>query len=133
MSPIGFNVVDGIIGFVSQQSKGKKKNSKITQTVAIQDTPYEIRSSKTISKINVVESSTSETKSTRGKNNGKGKSQQNSSSKEKPAKTNPNYEKQKPCYPCLICNKYHYSREFPHQAEVSKSIRGSPTSNVLKD
>jgi len=59
-SPTLSNVANGIIGSISQQSKGKKKNSKSTQTLAIQDSPSKNLSLKAISEINVLESSIGE-------------------------------------------------------------------------
>jgi len=59
-SPTLYNVANGIIGFVSRQSKGKKKISKSTQTLAIQDSSSKNLSLKSISKINGLESSIGE-------------------------------------------------------------------------
>lgn len=130
-TPKGSNVVDGIIGFVSQQSRGKNKNSKSTQTLAMQDSLIESLSLEAISEINAIESSTSKSQLSRGKNKGKGESKQNSSPKKKPTKNEPIYEKQKP--PCLIFNEDHYMNECPNQAKVSKFIKGYPNHIVLKD
>jgi len=42
-------------------------------------------------------------------------------------------EKCKPCYPCLICEGEHFTRDCPHRAEVAKIVKGSQTPIVLKD
>lgn len=42
-------------------------------------------------------------------------------------------EKRKPRYPCLICDKEHFTRDYPHRAEVAKIVKGSQTPVVLKD
>jgi len=42
-------------------------------------------------------------------------------------------EKHKPRYPYLICEEEHFTREFPHHAEVAKIVKGSQTPIVLKD
>jgi len=48
-------------------------------------------------------------------------------------KNEPSDEKKKPRCPCLIYDEDHYTKECPHCAEVSKFIKGSPSSAVLKD
>ena len=42
-------------------------------------------------------------------------------------------DKQKPRYPCLICDEDHFTKECTHKEEVYKFVKGSPTPAVLKD
>ena len=59
------------------------------------------------------------------------KNRQNS--KEKTDKTESNDKKRKPRYPCFICDEDHFTKEFPHRAEVVKFVKGSQQPAILKD
>lgn len=122
-----------MIGYVSQKSKDKKKNSKKTQISALPDSHEEDPSLEITSEINVVESSTSKCKQSRDKKKGKCKAKQDTHSKEKSNNNEPFDENKKPRYPCLICEEDHYTKECPNCVEVSKFVKSSPTPIVLKD
>jgi len=116
-TPTGSNVDDGILGFVRQQSKGKKKSSKSTQTLAIQDSLAEILYLKAISKINVAKSSTGKGQSSKGKN------KKMCLRKRNPLRLNLLTRKGNLIILSLYVNEDHYTKECPQWEEVTKVLK----------
>jgi len=120
-----------MIGMVNTKSKNKSsKNS--SPIITLPDSPIGDSSAEISVDIHVVESSTAKSKFG-GKRKGKKKNKADKFSKEKPEKIESTDEKRKPCYPCLICDEEHFTRDYPHRIEVAKIIKGSQTPTVLKD
>ena len=87
VSTTASHVVDGVVGFVTQETKGKPSNpSKFipSTTQVTTTTAFPISPEKT-SKINAVQTTTfGKDQSSGSKKNGKGKAKQNCQQKEKP-------------------------------------------------
>ena len=131
-TPSGYHAVDGVIGLVNT-NKSKKKSSKTTSPIiTLSDSPKGDSSLETSIDIHIVDSSIAKSK-TSNKNKGKNKSKKTSSPKEKTEKNEPSNDKWKPCYPCLICDEDHFTKECSHLSEVSKLVKVLPTPTILKD
>jgi len=71
-----------------------------------------------------------------GKNKSRNKSKNNNNKIDNPKKqTQPpvaeNQQQRKLTFPCLICAEDHYTRDYPHQDEVSKFLKGDPQPVIL--
>ena len=130
-APSGSHAANGMIGIVNTKSK-KKSSKNSSPIITLPDSLIGDSSVEISADIHVVATSTTKSKSG-SKNKGKKKNKTDKNSKGKLEKMESTDEKRKPCYPCLICDEEHFTRDFPHRAEVAKIVKGSQMSAVLKD
>jgi len=131
VAPSGSHAADGMIGTVNTK-RNKNFSKNLSPIITLPDSPTGDSSVEISADIHVVESSTAKSKSG-SKKKGKKKNKSYKNLKEKPDKMESTDEKRKPHYPCLICDKEHFTRDCPHRVEVAKIVKGSQMSVVLKD
>jgi hypothetical protein len=125
-TPAASHAADGVIGSAQAQSHSVSSSNPKSTTSNVQNDPSPATSTGKTSEVNVVQStSTGKNKSKKGR--GKNKERKNNNQIEKPKNTPvEDRDKRKPRYPCLICGDYHYTKDCPRCAEVTKLLQGTP-------
>jgi hypothetical protein len=133
-TPAASHAADGVIGSTHSHSHSISTTTPKSNSSNVQSAPSPAPPTGKTSEVNVVQSTpTGKNKSKKGR--GKNKEGKNNNPNEQ-TKSPPvdDWDKRKPCYPCLICGDDHYTKDCPRRAEVNKFLQGTPkpsTSAVL--
>lgn len=104
---------DGVIGFVAQYSrKSSMTPAKEKPTTPSENASQSASNTGKTSEVNVIQSTAAE-KTSKGKKKGKGKNMAAPPKQYPPNPPADDGSKCKPKYPCLICDKDHYTKDYP--------------------
>jgi hypothetical protein len=112
-TPVASHAVDGVIGTSHAHSHSVSSTTPKYTSSYVQNSLSPATPTDKTSEVNVVQSTpTGKNKSKKGR--GKNKEGKNNNPPEQ-TKTPPveEWDKHKPCYPCLICGDDHYTKDFP--------------------